>query len=459
MNQSLEIFLIDVGLILVLGFLGAFILKKLGIPQVLGLILSGIVLSSINSQFSIFVININEIMPLIVTLALGIIGFNIGAELSIDELKKVDRKLLYILLADSFGTFLIVFILLTLFTDLSTSFALILASLASATAPAATADVLWEYKSSGPLTHAILFILAIDDIISIFLVQITTYFAKNNLEGANQNIFKTLEYIGFEIGIAVFLGLVFGILISRMICHVEDHSEILELILGALILLIGIAEFYNSSSILAAMVFGVVIASMPKKPTETIFHDVFKMGSPLVAIFFIFVGLEIQLSDLMLIGSIGFVYLFGRTLGKVAAVSITAKLVEANKSISNYLGFCLFSQAGVALGLAVQVYDEFIGTILETEAKLILTTITGTVLIVQIIGPVMVKWAIHSACEVPGTVDRYSLSVLVSEKSVGKEIIKDEISEHLKVLSENEIIHSKDNFKKSVKDDNEKKSL
>lgn len=109
MNQNLELFTIEVGLILVLGFLGAFILKKMGIPQVLGLILSGILLGTLNNQISLFIIDINEIMPLIVTLALGIIGFNIGAELSFDELRKVDRKLLYILMADSFGTFIIVF--------------------------------------------------------------------------------------------------------------------------------------------------------------------------------------------------------------------------------------------------------------------------------------------------------------------------------------------------------------
>ena len=100
-----------------------------------------------------------------------------------------------------------------------------------------------------------------------------------------------------------------------------------------LILLIGVSEFLNSSSILAAMVYGIIIASLPKKPTESVFHDVFKMGSPLVAIFFIFVGLDVQLSDLLLIGSIGLVYLIGRTLGKVGAVSITAKLVEADENI------------------------------------------------------------------------------------------------------------------------------
>ena len=103
--------------------------------------------------------------------------------------------------------------------------------------------------------------------------------------------------------------------------------------------------------------------------------------------------------------------------------------------------------------MAVQVYDEFLGTTFENEAKLVLTTITGTILVVQIIGPIMVKWAIHSAGEVPGTVDRYSLSVLVSEKDNERGIIEEEISEHLQVLSDTELIHRKEKHKKSIKKD------
>ena len=59
-----------------------------------------------------------------------------------------------------------------------------------------------------------------------------------------------------------------------------------------------------------------------------------------------------NLSDILLIGGVGLVYLIGRTAGKVGAVNITAKVVKAPKEIQRYLGFCLFSQAGVALGLA-----------------------------------------------------------------------------------------------------------
>ncbi|PIR65292.1 MAG: hypothetical protein COU52_05035, partial [Candidatus Omnitrophica bacterium CG10_big_fil_rev_8_21_14_0_10_43_8] len=40
---------------------------------------------------------------------------------------------------------------------------LLLGAIASATAPAATTDVLWEYKARGPLTTTVLGIVALDD--------------------------------------------------------------------------------------------------------------------------------------------------------------------------------------------------------------------------------------------------------------------------------------------------------
>jgi len=63
------------------------------------------------------------------------------------------------------------------------------------------------------------------------------------------------------------------------------------------------------------------------------------------------------------------------------------------------LGPSLVSQAGVALGLAASIQLDFQGTLFEAEGQLILATITGTVIILEVIGPILVKWAIEKADE------------------------------------------------------------
>lgn len=394
--------LIEWGLVLVLGFAGAQLLKKLGVPQVLGFLVSGIIFGLMNDEFTLISIDLDHALSRLVTVGLGIIGFNIGAELRWKELKKVNRKLVAILAADSIGTFLIVTVAVYWFTDLDIYFSLILGALASATAPAATADVLWEYKSAGPLTQAVLFILAVDDILSILLVQISASMAESSINGEELAVVTIAGAFLLELVISISIGAVIGLCIVYAVNRVHDHASILELIIGALVLVIGLSLYFEGSAVLACMVYGFILASLCKQDPDPVLHDVFKLGSPVVALFFIVVGTTMKPTDLFLIGGIGVVYLVARTLGKVGAVSVTAKAVKAPRELQRYLGFCLFSQAGVALGLAAQIYARFsdCGGKAAEDAKLIFTTITGTVLIVQLVGPLLVKWSVHRAKEV-----------------------------------------------------------
>ncbi|MHA1401435.1 MAG: cation:proton antiporter [Candidatus Heimdallarchaeaceae archaeon] len=436
--SELTIVLLEYGSILVFGFIGAWFLRKIHIPQVLGFILSGMIMIIINDFafpfLNNFSIDVRALLRPLTTLALGIIGFNIGAELKIDELKKVNKKLFFILIADSIGTFVIVSLLVFLFTNFSLNFSLILGALASATAPAATADVLWEYKSRGPLTQAVLFILVVDDIISIFLVQITTKVTKNQITGGNLTALNILGEFFLEIGLAILIGLVAGVILTLIINKVKDYGQILELLIGVLILIMGLALFFKASAILTTMIYGMIIASFVKSDTGEIFHDVFKIGSPIVAMFFIIVGINMNILDFKLIGIIGLVYLVGRTMGKVGAVSLTARVVKAPKEIQRYLGFCLFSQAGVALGLAAHIDAEFQGTIKATEAGLVLTTITGTILVVQIIGPLLVKWSIHRAGEVGGKLEQQIVAAALLREKKEKEIQEKNYAKEDKIL-------------------------
>ena len=465
--------ILELGAILVLGFIGARILKRIHIPQVLGFILMGLIIGlpnryiwrsgftrnyitediffwQIGGKFHLISYEfIGNVTAILVILALGIIGFNIGAELSWNELKKIDKKMILVLLADSLGTFIVISVITGLVTTaiygdpIWWNFAFILGALGSATAPAATADVLWEYKSKGPLTQAVLFILAVDDIISILLVQITTSITKGKLPEFHFSALQVFAEFALEAFAAIGIGIVVGIFITWAINRVGDHAEILELIIGSLVVVIGITMFIRSSSILAAMCLGIVIASFTrsKRKTEAVFHDVFKIGSPIVALFFIVVGFSINPADLQYIGIIGVIYLVGRTIGKVGFVNLTAKAIKCKPVISKYLGFTLFSQAGVALGLAVSIEETFLGTIYESQAHLILTTITGTIIIVQIIGPLLVRWAIHRAGEAGGKITQLEVAEALFvvedvEKIIGEKTGSQE--DKTKVDSENE---------------------
>lgn len=116
---DLGLIILELSSILIFGFVGAHLFKKIHVPQVLGFILSGFIIGLPNWYFKEFISYdfIDSISHPLVTIALGIIGFNIGAELSWKELKKIDKKILFVLFADSIGTFLVVAVLVGFLTQ------------------------------------------------------------------------------------------------------------------------------------------------------------------------------------------------------------------------------------------------------------------------------------------------------------------------------------------------------
>ncbi|HSV43945.1 MAG TPA: cation:proton antiporter, partial [Candidatus Bathyarchaeia archaeon] len=171
--------LLILGLALFGGTVGGRLFQKLKIPQVVGYILIGFFLG----PNTIGLIN----APMLQTLlpfsyfALGLIGFMIGGELNRETFQKYGMQFMVILLFEGILAFIVVTALIgtigSLFfpdTKMVWSLAVLLGAISSATAPAATTDVLWEYKAKGPLTTAVFGIVALDDVLAIMLFAIAS---------------------------------------------------------------------------------------------------------------------------------------------------------------------------------------------------------------------------------------------------------------------------------------------
>jgi hypothetical protein len=101
-------------------------------------------------------------------------------------------------------------------------------------------------------------------------------------------------------------------------------------------------------------------------------------------------------------GMLGLAYLLLRSVGKFGGAWIGAWLGRAVPTVRNYLGFGLLSQAGVAIGLALSVANRFdaYGEAGVQLGNATINVITATTFVVQIIGPIMVKFAITRAGEI-----------------------------------------------------------
>lgn len=86
------------------------------------------------------------------------------------------------------------------------------------------------------------------------------------------------------------------------------------------------------------------------------------------------------------------------------AISLGLYAGKAVSKIKNYLGLGLLSQAGVAIGLSLLVFQEFQqipGDHATAIASSAVTTIAATCIIFELIGPVLTKYALKKAGEIP----------------------------------------------------------
>jgi len=423
--QLLDYFLLTVGAALVLAYIGAFILKRLGIPQTLGFMLAGVVLG----LTSILTDQTIHDLRFFVALALGLIGYNIGHELSSPNLTRGRiRKLIFIVLIEATAAFaLVAFLTFMILSSIGFSHplptALLFGAVASATAPAATADVVWECECEGPVTSSLMFVLAADDVIAIILANSAIAFALWVYVPDSSTFTSVLFQPVIGIFCSVILGIVFGLIFLYPVNTEEDRGTLLELEIGMVILLIGVIEFLNRffesqglliqiSDIFAAMVFGYLVRSRISHDKEQVPELLERVMAPIVMIFFVMVGgrmaqLLTTCETLSLIIITTALYLGGRTFAKYFGTAIGGRIVHEVPAVQRYLGRCLLCQAGVALGLSFIIEETFValGGDALTMGVLILGVVALSTMTLEIIGPMSVKRSLMSASECPACGD------------------------------------------------------
>lgn len=417
----MELFLLTIGAALVLAYLGASILKKLGIPQTLGFMIAGVFLglTSILTEQTI------HDLRFFVALALGLIGYNIGHELSNPNLtgRRV-RKLMVIVIFEAVAAFIIVTLLIYLLLSIvsfpyPTPTAILFGAVASATAPAATADVVWECGCEGPVTSSLMFVLAADDIAAVILTNSAIAFALWVYLPSSLTLATVILEPIVGIFCSIILGIIAGFIFLIPLNKEKDRGKLLELEIGMVILLIGAIEFFNGylvslglhiriSDIFAAMVFGYIVKSRIDQDKEQVPELLERVMAPVVMIFFVLVGgrmsqLLTASETLLLIVIAAGLYLVGRTLAKYFGAGFGAKIVKESPAIQKYLGGCLLCQAGVALGLSFIVEETFvsIGGDAEAMGLLILGVVALSTMILEMIGPISVKRSLRGAGELP----------------------------------------------------------
>ncbi len=411
MNQTASIFL-SLSIALLSGLLLSRLAKKAKLPAVTAYLISGVligpfVLGALNVPGIGITSGQIENFGLISDLALGFIAFSMGNEFRLAQLKKIGKQATVIGIFQAVFTTVVVDIVLIglhlLMPDkLTLPAAIVLASVATATAPAATLMVVRQYKAKGPVTDVLLPVVALDDAVGLVIFAISFGVAKSLSLGAI-DVFSVIIEPLLEVVLSLALGFVMGLLFT--LCERFFHSRSKRMAVSVTFVMMTVAisclKFnvggihIGFSSLLACMMLGTVFCNFCEV-SEELMERADRWTTPILILFFVISGAELELSvfaDWAVVIA-GIVYIISRSFGKCAGATISAKMSHSDPNVVKYLGITLLPQAGVALGMAIKAIE------LGPDGAIVRNITLFAVLIYEIVGPYLTKIALTKAGDI-----------------------------------------------------------
>ena len=399
-----------IGAATIIAFYVGRVARLAKLPSLIGYMLVGVILGP--SILHLFDEVSMERLSFITEIALGFVAFSIGSELNMSSLKRLGGGIISIILAESFGAFIVVTLAVYALTrDLP--LALIFGSMAPASAPAGTVAVIQECRAKGSLTTTLYAVVGFDDGLAIIIFGFAAALAKTLLiteaSGAAEGILGALLAPAKEIGLSFVVGGIGGLLFYHLVRKLQSAREILIVVFGVILICTGLSIRWHLSLILTNMVVGFVLANARH---ESLLHRVtaplLEVMPLLFVLFFCLAGAHLQLSALPALGAVGVVYVLGRSAGLIGGARLGAVFGHVENKVKKYVGLGILSQAGVAIGLSLIVKHEF--TLLDARynaphalaiGSSVLATITATCIFFEIIGPILTKVALKRAGEIP----------------------------------------------------------
>ncbi len=396
--------LLIVGTITLAAFYFGKTMKFIRLPSIIGFMVIGVLLGP--SFLGLLNENLQQNLSFITAIALGFVALSIGLELSFSSLRRLGAGIILIILSESFAAFIFVFLGVYLLSG-DLPLALILGSIAPASAPAGTVAVIQEYKAKGSLTQALYAVVGFDDGLGIVIFGFAAAIARSLIGQVGNVAAESWWMIVLpplkEIGLSLLLGGLSGLLYSLMARKLSKRRDIFPLTFAMVLIATGLSIYIHLSLILTNLILGlVVINTQPRHLADRIKDELRSIMPLLFILFFVLAGANLHLSALPALGLLGLMYMLCRSAGLMGGAWLGAAVGRVERKIRRYLGLGILSQAGVAIGLALIVKQEFsgLGPWGARIGSTVITTVTATSIIFEIVGPILARIGLTKAGEI-----------------------------------------------------------
>ena len=394
--QPVASVIISVALMLFSGFLLTRVTKPLRLPNVTAYILAGILIGP-------YVLNlvpqrIIDGTDFLSDIALAFIAFSTGEFFKLDVLKKNGLAVVWITICEAVLASVFIFVLTYFILGLELAFSIVLAALASATAPASTMMTIRQTGAKGDFVDTLLQVVALDDVVGLVLYSVAISVALASMQGASGVSFATLGKPIVLNLLVLLLGSLFGLFMKLLMPKKRSTDNKLIISIALLFAFCGACALLDVSPLLGCMMMGTVYTNIAED--DKLFKQLNYFSPPILLLFFVRSGMSFRLDALVSAEGalngvpllvIGVSYFFVRILGKYAGAWLGCQAVKKNRLVRDYLGLALIPQAGVAIGLAA-LGARTLGGAMGSDLQ---TIILASSVLYELIGPGCAKLALY----------------------------------------------------------------
>ena len=390
----------DIGLALGIALLAGIVAERFQIPDVTAFLLTGLALG----PHGVALLREHDLVVFepLAKAAMALVLFEIGCQFTLRRFRAQARRIARISPSEILVTAGIVTIGMTLLAGADWKLGLLLGVLAVATAPATTMLVLQEAESEGPVTEYAITLIVLNNLVCLLAFELVLtallFFADNDTAGSRL-AWELLLFVR-DIAGSLLLGVLAGLLVtffSGLVHHTHWFVLLIAITLGTL----GLASHFEMPYLLTFFTMGATVTNTTEEAGSLV-NEVKHLTGLLCVIFFVTHGAEMDIRALVQAGLLGVAYIGLRSAGKYAGARLGAGAAGCDRNVRRWLGLALLAQAGTALALVGIASERTAGIDglqeLAAQAK---TVILGTVIVFELVGPILTKLAVVRAGEVP----------------------------------------------------------
>jgi nucleotide-binding universal stress UspA family protein len=187
---------------------------------------------------------------------------------------------------------------------------------------------------------------------------------------------------------ALTVGLSVGLITDVLVHRIHRRAEVLVIALTAVFFCGGLATYLGLSPLLAGVAAGFMVVNRDRRDVR-VFRALNDFEPPIYGVFFALAGAQFHLEELLEAGWIGATFVLLRMVAKAGGAWAGARSGGMEPDRARILGLGLFSQAGLAIGLAYLVAQD---PLLESIRSTVLNVVVASVVINELVGPPLVRW-------------------------------------------------------------------